>query len=147
MRPFRFDKITLLTYTKIYDRIPQPMDQKTLTKIKADLAAERDRLTSQLGQFAKRNPHNPQDFNADFPQFGDKEDESAAEVDTYATNLTLERTLESALRDVVATLARMEKGAYGKCKYCGKPIDDKRLVARPTSSSCVECKKTLTQEV
>ncbi len=123
------------------------MDQKTLAKIKTNLEAERDRLQAQLSQFAKRNPHNPQDFNADFPQFGDKEDESAAEVDTYATNLTLERTLESALRDVVSTLDRIQKGAYGKCKYCGRVIDDKRLVARPTSSSCVECKKTLTQEV
>ena len=123
------------------------MEPKTLIKIKTDLEAERDRLTAQLNQFAKRNPHNPSDFNADFPQFGDKEDESAAEVDTYATNLTLERTLESALRDAISSLARMEKGTYGLCKYCNKPIDEKRLVARPTSSSCVECKKTLTQEV
>ena len=123
------------------------MSPKILEKIKRDLEIERDKLTGQLVQFAKRNPHNPQDFNADFPQFGDKEDESAAEVDTYATNLTLERTLESALRDVTASLDRLTKGTYGKCKYCGKEIDEKRLAARPTSSSCVECKKTLTQEV
>ena len=123
------------------------MNTNALAKIKKDLEAERDRLSTQLLKFAKRNPHNPEDFNADFPQFGDKEDESAAEVDTYATNLTLERTLESSLRDVVASLDRIAKGTYGQCKYCGKPIDDKRLVARQTSSSCVECKKTLTQEV
>lgn len=119
----------------------------TLKTIKAELEAERDRLEAQLSQFTKRNPHNPQDFNADFPQLGDKEDENAAEVDTYATNLTLERTLESALRDVTSSLDRIVKGTYGKCKYCSREIDEKRLRARPTSSSCVECKKTLTQEV
>jgi DnaK suppressor protein len=55
--------------------------------------------------------------------------------------------LEDELNDTIKALKAIESGKYGICKYCGKPIDEKRLIARPTSSSCIECKKTLTQEI
>ncbi|HRU90169.1 MAG TPA: hypothetical protein P5094_02540 [Patescibacteria group bacterium] len=29
------------------------------------------------------------------------------------------------------------------CKYCHKKIDEKRLLARPFSSSCIKCKNKL----
>ncbi|MFA5022441.1 MAG: hypothetical protein WC508_05165 [Patescibacteria group bacterium] len=32
------------------------------------------------------------------------------------------------------------------CKYCGQVIEEKRLMIRPTSSSCVACKKKLQGE-
>lgn len=122
------------------------MDKKTQKEIQAKLETEKAQLESQLAAFAHRNPKNKDDFNAEFPQIGDKEDENAAEVETYSTNLTLERTLEAALRDVKKSLERLTKGTYGVCKYCSKEIDAKRLIARPTSSACIECKKRLTQE-
>jgi DnaK suppressor protein len=111
------------------------------------LKEEADRLEHELAEFAKQNPKNIEDYDAKFPNMGDKEDENAEEVATYSTNLTLERTLESSLRDVQQALKRIEKGTYGICKYCNKEIDEKRLRARPASSSCVECKKKFTQEL
>jgi len=111
------------------------------------LMKEKQRLAKELAEFAEQNPKNSQDYDAKFPNMGDKEDENAEEVDTYSTNLTLERTLESTLRDVEKALDRIKKGNYGICKYCGKEIDEKRLRARPASSSCVECKKSFTQEM
>lgn len=122
------------------------MDKTTLKGIETSLTAEKVQLEGQLAAFAHRNPKNKDDFNAEFPQIGDKEDENAAEVETYSTNLTLERTLEAALRDTKKALERIAKGSYGVCKYCNKEIDAKRLLARPTSSACIECKKRLTQE-
>lgn len=122
------------------------MDPKDLKEIKKMLEEELSRLEAQLAQFARTNPKNADDFNADFPQIGDKEDENAAEVDVYSTNLTLERTLESALRDVKKSLIRIKEGTYGVCKYCGKEIPVARLRARPTSGACIDCKKKLTQE-
>lgn len=122
------------------------MNQLTLEKIKNKLLEEKKRLESELKQFAERNIHNAQDFNANFPQFGDKADENAQEVATYGDYLGLERTLEKELRDTAEALKNFEKGDYGTCKYCQKPIDEKRLFARPTSSACVACKKLLTQE-
>lgn len=122
------------------------MDAKTLKNITSMLEAEKANLDKQLSEFAHRTQKNTQDFQAEFPQIGDKEDENAAEVEQYSTNLTLERTLEAALRDVNKALERVKKGEYGVCKYCGNPIDEKRLLARPTSSACIDCKKKLTQE-
>lgn len=84
---------------------------------------------------------------AQFTNLGDKDDENAEEVATYSTNLTLERTLEASLRDVERALERVASGSYGICKYCNKEIDEKRLRARPSSSSCIECKKSFTQEL
>lgn len=121
-------------------------NKKILEGVKQKLLEEKEKLTNELTQFATKNPHNTTDYNAKFPELGDKEDESAAEVATYSDNLTLERELESALRDVSGALARIEKGTYGICKYCEKPIDERRLRARPTSSACIDCKKILTQE-
>ncbi|KKU13135.1 MAG: Transcriptional regulator, TraR/DksA family [Parcubacteria group bacterium GW2011_GWC2_45_7] len=123
------------------------MDSSQIATIEKVLLEEKIKLESQLAQFTSKNIHNPEDYNAAFPQFGEKEEDNAVEVAQYSDNLTLERTLESALRDVNSALQRIKKGAYGICKYCKKPIDARRLVARPTSSSCIDCKKQLTQEV
>jgi DnaK suppressor protein len=121
------------------------MDAKTLKQITEALNAEKGRLEEQLKQFAPKEGADAYEVN--FPQIGDKDDENAAEVDTYSTNLALERTLRGALRDVESALKRIKDGTYGYCKYCGKEIDAKRLMARPVSSACIDCKKRLTQEV
>ncbi|MFH1047839.1 MAG: TraR/DksA family transcriptional regulator [Patescibacteria group bacterium] len=123
------------------------MNKEFVKEMERLLSEERDRLEDELSQISKKNPHAAGDFLADFPDIGDKEDENAEEVATYSTNLTLERTLESSLRDVESALKRIENDKYGICKYCGKEIADKRLRARPASSSCIECKKGFTQEM
>lgn len=123
------------------------MDAATLTKIELSLKQDKEKLEHQLAQFSTRNIHNSEDFNATFPQFGEKEEDNATEVAQYSDNLTLERTLEGTLRDVNKALNNIKKGVYGVCRYCKKSIDLRRLLARPTSSSCIECKKQLTQEV
>ena len=121
------------------------MDKKTLKTLEDKLMEEKTKLEEELGRFAQRNPQNAEDFNADFPQLGDKEDENASEVAEYSKDLTLERTLEASLKDVNKALERMKDGSYGICKYCGKAIDEKRLMARPTSTSCIDCKKLFTE--
>lgn len=122
------------------------LNKETLKTIKTKLLEEKNRLEQELSQFAEKSADNADDFNAKIPQYGDKEDENAAEVATYADNLSLERTLEKELRDVNMALKLIEEEKYGICKYCHQPIEEKRLLARPTSTSCVSCKKTLTQE-
>jgi DnaK suppressor protein len=117
-----------------------------LAKIKAMLLDEKDKLEKELSKFTKKNPDEEGDYNATFPNYGDKEDENAAEVADYVVNLSLEGNMEKALRDVNKSLDRIDKDAYGICKYCHKSIEEKRLLARPTSSSCMTCKKAITQE-
>lgn len=124
------------------------MGSDLVQKMKALLEGEKARLEKELAAFAHRNPKAPEtDFNSDFPNLGEKEDENASEVAQFSDNLSLEDELEKALRDVESALKMIEKGTYGTCKYCGQKIDERRILARPTSTSCIQCKKTLTQEV
>lgn len=131
------------------DKIPvaSPFSQTLLDQLKATLLEEQARLQEELAKFTTRNPHVADDFDSKFPNYGDKDDENAAEVAEYAANLSIEQDLEKTLRDVKAALDRLATGTYGICKYCQKPIEERRLLARPTSSACVECKKAITQEV
>lgn len=122
------------------------MDKNTLKKIEDKLLDQKEKIEGELKKFASVNPNNKEDFNTKFPQYGDKEDENANEVATYSDNLSIERTLEKELQDIKKAIGRIKKGTYGKCKYCNKNIKKERLLARPASSACVECKKKLTQE-
>lgn len=124
------------------------MDKHQLAQYKTLLEAERDKLLAELSNIAHRTSGAKNDaFDADFPSHGDKEDENAAEVAEFSDNLSLESELESALKDVHSALKAIDAGTYGECKYCKQTIDTQRLTARPTSTSCIACKKTLTQEV
>ena len=118
-----------------------------LDKITNLLQDQKVKLESELGKFTKKSSHVSDDFDTKFPEYGDKEDENAAEVAEYINNLPVEEGLEKTLRDVNKSLERIKKGTYGTCKYCKKQIEEKRLLVRPTSSACVECKKAITQEL
>ena len=123
--------------------IYENMTKKELQEIKQKLITDKEKLETELGKIAKVNPHNPEDYKAQFEDYGNDESDSTSEVVEYGLNISLEHTLEKSLKDINKTLKRIESGEYGKCKYCEKGIDPKRLLARPTSSACIDCKTKL----
>lgn len=114
------------------------MDRKTIEKIKKELLARRREILADLNNIAAKG-----ELKAKFPNLGDKPDENVQEIDAYTTNLATEKILENTLRDIDNALKRIEEGTYGICKYCSREIDEKRLLARPVASACVECKSKL----
>lgn len=112
-----------------------------IEKMKSILEADKERLQKEVSRFAGDGSG-----EALFPDYGESEEDNALEVADYQTNLSIENDLQRSLRDVESALSRIEKGEYGICKYCEKPIEEKRLMARPTSSACITCKKTIVQE-
>lgn len=71
-----------------------------------------------------------------FPDPGDR-----ASLETER-NFTLrvkdrERKLVAKVKEA---LQRVEDGTYGICEHCGEDISEKRLEARPVTTSCIECK-------
>lgn len=112
-----------------------------IEEMKQVLSQARDRLKAELAT-AKLGSNKSVDKES-WPEYGDKEDENAAEVATFSDKLSLHRTLEETLEDVETALQRIAKGTYGICKYCKQTIDERRLRARPESSSCVSCKTKL----
>jgi DnaK suppressor protein len=41
---------------------------------------------------------------------------------------------------VKEALDRVDNGTFGICESCGKSISEKRLMARPVTTLCIECK-------
>lgn len=118
-----------------------------IEEMKTLLAAEAAKLETELSNIAHRNPKVNGELITDYKDVGSDEGENAFEVAQFSDNLSLEQELESAQKDVKSALAAIEKGTYGTCKYCKQLISEERLRIRPTSTSCVACKKTLTQEL
>ncbi len=115
------------------------MDAKFIKERQEQLKSRRDELLKELNIDAVQINEN--DYDAKFQDFGDKEDEAAAEVATFEKNLSLEKTLEVSLFNVNKALKKIDEGNYGLCEKCGKPIDPQRLVAFPSATSCMDCKK------
>lgn len=116
------------------------LDSSTLEKLKNSLEQEKIRLEAELVAMGGEDVAYPETG-------GNSEDDNAAEITEYADEISLTDRLKSELRDVKKALESIAKGTYGTCRYCKKDIDVKRLEARPTSSTCIDCKKSLTQEL
>jgi len=119
------------------------MDKKVIAKIKKDLLAKRAEIDAELHRFAEDDKNAKGKHRPRFVDMGTTNDDNAKEIDTYTRDLSLSKVLENDLADIDKALQRIENGKYGICKYCGKEIGEKRLIARPVSSACVSCKSKL----
>ncbi|MFA5754077.1 MAG: TraR/DksA C4-type zinc finger protein [Patescibacteria group bacterium] len=119
------------------------MENKTLEEIKKQLLDQKKQVMAELGNLSRRDNHEADDRTTKFPEYGDKPDENAQEISDYTNNVAAEKVLEKSLSDIEKALMNIEKGTYGICKYCGQEIAEKRLIARPTASSCINCKTEL----
>lgn len=122
------------------------LSQSFLKEMYAALVAEQGKLEKELAKFTNRGAGSNA-FTVTIEEVGNEEGENAVEVAQFSDNLSLEEELSSGLKDVESALKALEQGTYGSCKYCKQPISEERLRIRPTSTSCVACKKTLTQEL
>ncbi len=64
--------------------------------------------------------------------------EAAAQVEV---RVKLAASARMVLADVEAALARMNKGSYGTCHLCRRPIDRERLTIVPQARHCARCHK------
>lgn len=61
------------------------------------------------------------------------DNEVADKFEELEENAGIADKLESQLREVKAALERVEKGTYGICERCSKPIERDRLEANPSA--------------
>ena len=123
------------------------LDQETIKNIKKDLLERKKQIAKDLNDISSQDSDDSGKHIVKFPEYGNKSDENAQEISEYTTNLATEKILESALRDIKASLKRIENGSYGICKYCGNDIGKKRMMARPVASACIKCKTKLQQSL
>jgi len=53
-------------------------------------------------------------------------------------NLSLLEQVQDELAEIDAAFQRLERGTYGTCQACGRPIAPERLEALPATRFCVE---------
>jgi DnaK suppressor protein len=120
-------------------KIIMELTKEIIEELKGKLLEEKKSLESELGKFAKSV--GPDEYETKMGDMGPDEDENASEVEEYTDNLALENTLEKRLTEVNTALERIEKGTYGICEKCNKPIGVERLRAYPSARTCVDCSK------
>lgn len=118
-----------------------------IERMKVLLEADKQRLERELADIGEKDPASKH-YEIAYPESGsNSDDDNAMEITEYGDELSLKARLEKELEDIDKAMTAIRKGKYGICKYCKKDIQEKRLEARPSSSSCIACKKALTQEV
>src|SRR5436309_8084655 len=50
------------------------------------------------------------------------------------------------LKSIQEALKRMDRGEYGECLRCGEDINEKRLMAVPWATMCIECQEDAERE-
>ncbi|MDQ3248912.1 MAG: TraR/DksA C4-type zinc finger protein [Chloroflexota bacterium] len=68
-------------------------------------------------------------------------DEGDSEVFEREKNAALIAVMETRLQDIQTALRSIEKGSYGICARCGKPIEPARLEVKPDATLCINCQQ------
>ncbi|HUY62239.1 MAG TPA: TraR/DksA C4-type zinc finger protein [Candidatus Paceibacterota bacterium] len=103
------------------------------------LEEEKVRLESEMGSVGRKNPAVPGDWEPTTDDSSTEADliDQADVVVNRETNAAILTDLEARYDGILAALARLEKGTYGKCEVCGKAIAVARLEADPAATTCV----------
>ena len=75
----------------------------------------------------------------------DSIDESMEE-ELFSTEMRLHDREKFLLRKINQQLVRLDRGEIDVCDDCGEPIAFKRLMARPVTTLCIDCKEISEQE-
>jgi RNA polymerase-binding protein DksA len=104
------------------------------------LDEEWDRLTRQLEALEKRTKRKDDaEALAEEQDFDDAPGDAATETLERGQEMALEENIHDLLQRIEAAREKMERGTYGTCDACGRPIKVARLNELPYATLCVEC--------
>ena len=64
--------------------------------------------------------------------------DSGTETFEMEKNVSLLEQVDDELQEIEAATQRLERGTYGTCQACGRPIGDERLEAMPAARFCID---------
>lgn len=116
------------------------MNKDKITHFKNKLTEELNLLEKELKTVGRRNPSNPNDWEATPPR-GENDDSAdknivADKIEDYETNTAILKDLEIRFNEVKKALEKIEKGVYGICEITGEKIEEDRLEANPAARTC-----------
>ena len=110
------------------------LTEEQVAKIKETLLNLRERVLSS----AKEQIKDPS--NVVF-EGGDEIDRANVEAGRYISLQRIKTRELKLLRKIDYALYKIEIGTYGICESCGAPIPFERLMARPVTTMCINCKE------
>ncbi len=110
------------------------LSQQQTAQLRERLLADRDRLTA--------SAHSALDFtrDRDRDRVGRDSLDESTEEELYSTQLRLHDREKFLLGKIESALQRLDSGEINECEDCSEPIGFKRLMARPVTTLCIECK-------
>ncbi len=109
------------------------MDKEKLLYFKGLLEGQLHSLVEEADRTVNGMAH---DRPGDFP---DPTDRASYESDRNFLLRIKDRERKLIVK-IKEALDRIENGTFGTCEECGKPISEKRLMVRPVTTLCIECK-------
>ncbi|MCA1905530.1 MAG: RNA polymerase-binding protein DksA [Desulfarculus sp.] len=109
------------------------MNQEKIEYFRKLLQEQLDELLSE----AERTVAGMTDSKENFP---DPTDRAALESDRNFL-LRIRDRERKLIGKIEEALGRIEDGSFGICESCGEEIGEERLVARPVTTLCFDCKK------
>jgi DnaK suppressor protein len=102
------------------------------------LKQERTRLEGIRDGLQREQDEATSDTGGELSSFDQHPGDSGTETFEMAKNVSLLEQVEDELREVDVAVRRLDRGTYGRCQACGRPIGDERLEAMPATRFCVE---------
>src|SRR6476646_2463073 len=101
----------------------------------------RARLTTDLSRLSE-HAHSGLEFtmDRDRDRIGRDSMDESTEEEIYSTQLRLHDRETFLLEKIREAMRRLEAGEIDECEECSEPIGFKRLMARPVTTLCFECK-------
>jgi DnaK suppressor protein len=115
------------------------MEQKVLEKCREELQRQMDELLAGAGRTVS-------DMTSALEEnFPDPTDRALLESNRNFT-LRLRDRERKLLIKIREAMKRIDSGTFGVCDVCGGEIDEKRLIARPVTAMCIDCKTVAEEE-
>jgi DnaK suppressor protein len=111
------------------------MDKATARRL---LEQERTRLEGIRDDLQRDQEDSTSDTGGELSSFDQHPGDSGTETFEMEKNVSLLDQVEDELGEIEAAFQRLERGDYGRCQACGRPIGDERLEAMPATRFCVE---------
>ncbi len=115
------------------------LNEKEREQLRETLEAERQRLL--------RNAQDGLAFSMNRERnIGRDSIDESMEEELFSTELRLRDREKFLLGKIVGALERLQEGSIDECESCGEAIGFKRLLARPVTTLCIECKEEAEKE-
>ncbi|MFP4353992.1 MAG: TraR/DksA family transcriptional regulator [Phycisphaerae bacterium] len=117
---------------------PEQLTNEKIRQYEQVLKDRHEQLAGDMQMLEGQAETGPEGAHADPSKVPTHPADAAPDLRNEQKDLQLTESLRDELRQIEEALERIESGTYGRCLECDKPIEPKRLDARPWSKLCLQ---------